>query len=123
MRLVRLVIWQAGAGGHGNGARCVGARGSARVVVVCRSGAGPGLMVITVIGGHLDKVGGTAAAFSQRATGRGRTDKPSQAKIWQDKGDGVVLFLDGSLTAAACYKFGDGASKTEEWEGGREKGS
>lgn len=52
-----LVIWKAGVGRHGDGARSEGSGGSARVVVICRGGTRSGVLVIAVIRGHSGKVG------------------------------------------------------------------
>lgn len=69
-RGLRLMVWQAGVGRHRNGARCVGPRGSARVVVVCRSGPRPGILIITVIRGHNEKVALRRSGHPRRRAAR-----------------------------------------------------
>lgn len=122
-RGLRLMIWQAGVGRHRNGARCVGPRGSARVVVVCRSGSRPGVLIITVIGGHNGESG--TAPFRRLET-KGRTE--SQGKMREGWEGDVVLGItagprsgqvsDPGIKGRECGKVGEGGMGmgNGEWE-------
>lgn len=102
-RGLRLMIWQAGVGGHRNGARCVGSRGSAGVVVVCRSGARPGVLIITIIGGHVDKAKWHCAVQATRD--ERRNGQPRQDKRWVAGWQGDVV-LGLAATAWSGQRWG-----------------